>query len=175
VTRLCRLFGVTRPGFYAWRRRPESPRQREDRELLEEMRAIFERSGGTYGSPRLYRDLRGRGYPLSRRRVERLMREGGLRARVARVYRPKAGGRTGGSATHAGHPAGSDLGGRPDVSGGRIAVVVSGGGTGSVLTAGARVAARVDPGFPTHAKGPGGGAPSPGPLPRIDIPQRPRE
>jgi transposase InsO family protein len=91
VTRLCRLFGVTRPGFYAWRRRPESPRRREDRELLEEMRAIFERSGGTYGSPRLYRDLRGRGYPLSHRRVERLMREGGLRARVARVYRPKAG------------------------------------------------------------------------------------
>jgi putative transposase len=91
VTRLCRLYGVTRPGFYAWRRRPVSRRQREDRELLEEMRAIFERSGETYGSPRLYRDLRGRGHRLSHRRVERLMREGGLRARVARLYRPKAG------------------------------------------------------------------------------------
>jgi putative transposase len=50
VTRLCRLFAVTRAGFYAWRRRPVSARARQDRGLLEEMRAIFERSGGTYGS-----------------------------------------------------------------------------------------------------------------------------
>lgn len=68
-----------------------SRRQREDRELLEEIRAIFEQSGGTYGSPRLHHALRARGRRLSRRRVERLMRKGGLRARIARVYRPKAG------------------------------------------------------------------------------------
>ena len=68
-----------------------SRRQREDRGRLEEMRAIFERSGGTYGSPRIHRALRARGHRLSRRRVERLMRVGGLRARVARVYRGKAG------------------------------------------------------------------------------------
>jgi putative transposase len=59
--------------------------------LLEEMRAIFEQSDGTYGSPRLQRALRGRGYRVSRRRVERLMRAGAFRARAARVYRPKAG------------------------------------------------------------------------------------
>ena len=91
MTRLCRGFGVTRAGFYAWRQRPMSRRQREDRELLEEIRAIFEQSGGTYGSPRLHHALRARGRRLSRRRVERLMRKGGLRARIARVYRPKAG------------------------------------------------------------------------------------
>ena len=68
-----------------------SPRQRQDRVLLEEMRAIFERSGGTYGSPRIQRELAARGHRVSRRRVERLMRAGGLRARLARVYRPKAG------------------------------------------------------------------------------------
>jgi len=76
-------------------------------------------------------------------------------------------------AADSGYPAESDLGGRPDVSRGRIAVVVSGGSTGSVLTAGARMAARVDPGFPAHAQGPGGGAPTPAALPRGDIPQRP--
>jgi len=59
--------------------------------LLEEMRAIFEDSGGTYGSPRMHESLAGRGHRVSRRRVERLMRADGLRARVARVYRPKAG------------------------------------------------------------------------------------
>jgi len=55
------------------------------------MAEIFEGSGGTYGSPRLHRELTGRGYRLSRRRVERLMRLGGWRARIVRVYRRKAG------------------------------------------------------------------------------------
>ena len=55
------------------------------------MRAIFALSGGTYGSPRIHRALIARGHRLSRRRVERLMRGDGLRGRVVRVYRPKAG------------------------------------------------------------------------------------
>jgi len=91
VTRLCRVFSVTRAGFYAWRERPASARARQNRGLLEEIRAIFERSGGTYGSPRIHRALIARGLRLSRRRVERLMRTQGWRARVARVYRGKAG------------------------------------------------------------------------------------
>ena len=90
MTRLCRLFAVTRAGFYAWRARPVSPRQRQDRVLLEEVRAIFERSGGTYGSPRVVRALRARGRRVSARRVARLMRSDGLRGRVVRVYRRKA-------------------------------------------------------------------------------------
>ena len=49
MTRLCRLFGVTRPGYYAWRQRPVSGRTRQDRVLLEEMRAIFECSAGRTG------------------------------------------------------------------------------------------------------------------------------
>lgn len=91
MTRLCRLFTVTRAGFYAWRKRPASARRRQDRVLLGEMRAIFECSGGTYGSPRIYESLAVRGHRVSRRRVERLMRADGMRARVARVYRPKVG------------------------------------------------------------------------------------
>lgn len=91
MTRLCRLWGVTRAGFYAWRHRPGSPRRRQDRDLLEDVRAIFERSGGTYGSPRILRALQARGHRISGRRVARLMRQDGLRARVARVYRRKAG------------------------------------------------------------------------------------
>lgn len=91
MTRLCRLFDVTRAGFYAWHARPVSTRQRQDRALLEEMRAIFEASRGTYGSPRIQRALRAEGHHVSRRRVERLMRSDGLRGRVVRVYRRKAG------------------------------------------------------------------------------------
>jgi putative transposase len=91
LTRLCALYGVTRAGYYAWRQRPASPRQEQDRALLEAMEAIFEGSGGTYGSPRLHRALSARGHRISRRRVERLMRVRGWRARVVRVYRRKAG------------------------------------------------------------------------------------
>jgi len=79
VTRLSRLFAVTRAGFYAWRERPASARARQDRVVLEEIRVIFERSGGTYGSPRVHRALIARGRRLSRRRVERLMRAQGWR------------------------------------------------------------------------------------------------
>ena len=91
VSRLCALYGVTRQGYYAWRQRPASARQVQDRTLLAAMAADFERSGGTYGSPRLHRALSARGWRISRRRVERLMRVGEMRARIVRVYRRKAG------------------------------------------------------------------------------------
>lgn len=91
VARLCALLGVTRAGYYAWRRRPASPRLEQDRTLVAIMESIFKRSGGTYGSPRLHRALAVQGHRISGRRVERLMRMGGLQARVMRVYRRKAG------------------------------------------------------------------------------------
>lgn len=91
MTRLCRCYGVTRPGFYAWRRRRPSRHQEQDRRLSTAIARIFAASRGTYGSPRVQRELRHRGQRVSRRRVERLMRESGLRGRVARVYRRKAG------------------------------------------------------------------------------------
>jgi putative transposase len=91
LTRLCALYRVTRAGYYAWRHRPASPRQAQDRVLLEAMQSIFEESGGTYGSPRLHRALAALGQRVSRRRVERLMHVGGWRARVVRVYRRKGG------------------------------------------------------------------------------------
>jgi len=58
---------------------------------VHELKKAFEASDGTYGSPRLQEALAAGGFAVSRRRVERLMREQGLRARVARVYRSKPG------------------------------------------------------------------------------------
>jgi putative transposase len=84
---MCSLYGVTRAGYYAWRSRGESAHQVEDRRLLKEIGAIFAASGGTYGSPRIQRSLAEQGFAVSRRRVERLMRLAGLRARVVRIYR----------------------------------------------------------------------------------------
>src|SRR4029077_11186017 len=91
LRRLCALYGVTRAGYYAWRGRAESARRGQDRGLLSKIRGVFERSRGTYGSPRIQRALVSVGERVSRRRVERLMREAGLRARAAKLYRANPG------------------------------------------------------------------------------------
>lgn len=91
---LCECYGVTRAGYYAWRRRETSRHDRQDERLLVRIRAIFEVSEGTYGSPRIHAALLQAGWPVGRKRVARLMRESGLKARSARIYRRTPGTRT---------------------------------------------------------------------------------
>ena len=88
---MCALLGVTRPGFYAWRRRGPSARKEQDRSLSRKIARAFNASGGTYGSPRIQQALIRGGTQTSRRRISRLMRAAGLRTRVARVYRSNPG------------------------------------------------------------------------------------
>ena len=57
VTSLCRRYGVTTAGFYAWRRRGESARAEQDRTLLTEIRRLFLVHEERYGSPRLHAEL----------------------------------------------------------------------------------------------------------------------
>ena len=87
MKRLCECLGVTRAGYYAWRGREECARRKRDRALTRTIEESFEKSRGTYGSPRVQRELARRGVHVSRRRVARLMRAAGMRARVVRVYR----------------------------------------------------------------------------------------
>jgi transposase InsO family protein len=78
VKRLCELVEVSRSGFYAWRDRPRSERDHVDAELVVEIRAIHERSRGTYGAPRIEGQLRRAGRCHGRKRIARLMRDHGL-------------------------------------------------------------------------------------------------
>jgi len=87
VATACEALGVSRPGYYAWRRRPESKRAREDRRLAVKVRESFELGRTYYGSPRILKDLQAEGEHVSRKRVIRLMQEQGLVARVRRRYR----------------------------------------------------------------------------------------
>ncbi len=73
------VLDVSPSGYYAWLRRPESRRSRDDRRLLVEIRAIHRESRRTYGSPRMHRELRERKYECGRHRVARLMRQDGLK------------------------------------------------------------------------------------------------
>src|SRR5437762_4402908 len=70
-----------------WRRRPVSDHAAQDRELERRIQRLFQQHRGTYGSPRIHRALHAEGCTVSRRRVARLMRTAGLRARVVQIYR----------------------------------------------------------------------------------------
>lgn len=75
---LCRVLGVSRSGYYAWRRRPPAVRAQADQSLSERIRAIHTASRGTYGAPRVHADLRESGIRCSRKRVARLLQRAGL-------------------------------------------------------------------------------------------------
>jgi transposase InsO family protein len=83
---LCRAMQVSRNGFYAWRDRPPSQRANQDAALVEHIRAAHQESRQTYGSPRLYHELREQGFRCGRHRVARLMRESSLSARVPKRF-----------------------------------------------------------------------------------------
>lgn len=84
---MCRLYGVSPAGYYAWRRRSASRRSVDDESLVEKIRHVHEASRETYGSPRVHAQLRRAGEVIGRRRVERLMREHGIRSSSTRLFR----------------------------------------------------------------------------------------
>jgi putative transposase len=86
VAFMCRQLGVSRSGYYAWAKRPESQRKKSDRELSVEVAAVHRESRGTYGSPRVHAELRARGRCVSEKRVARLMQQQGLAARRRRPF-----------------------------------------------------------------------------------------
>ena len=75
-------------GFYAWRQRGGSARERSDEALTVRVRAIHEHSRGSYGAPRIQAELAEQGLAVSRKRVARVMRQAGL-AGVSRRKGPR--------------------------------------------------------------------------------------
>jgi putative transposase len=76
---MCRMLEVSRSGYYDWRRRKPSKRSLRDAALTRRIEEVHRRSRQTYGSPRVHAELKSLGARCSRKRVERLMREAGLR------------------------------------------------------------------------------------------------
>jgi putative transposase len=87
VTRMCKALNVSPSGYYAWRKRPVSAREMANRELVKKIEAVYNDSYETYGSPRVYRELKAQGVACSENRVARLMRLRGLRAKQVRRYK----------------------------------------------------------------------------------------
>jgi putative transposase len=87
VHRLCRVLGVSHSGCFAGSGRPACRRQRDELVLLAQVRSAFALSNGTYGSPRMTRELQDAGLVVGRRRTARLRRDNGLRARPKRRFK----------------------------------------------------------------------------------------
>ena len=86
VAKMAKIVGVSRSGYYAWADRGPSSHEKEDRELSELIAKIFREHHGRYGSPRIWVELKDHGLRVSRKRVERLMRESKLQARKRKKH-----------------------------------------------------------------------------------------
>ncbi len=76
----CRILKVSTSGFYEWRSRPASARDRDDAESANTIGAIHLSSRQTYGVRRIHAELRhGQGRRVSRKRVWRCMKLVGLK------------------------------------------------------------------------------------------------
>lgn len=90
VRYLCDWLDVSYSGFYKWRKRGETARDRENRELAKKIEDIFFANHTNYGTPRVTMALHDRGIEVNHKRVERIMRESGLVGKAGRIYRRKA-------------------------------------------------------------------------------------
>jgi len=87
VKRCCELFEVSRAAYYERKKNIPSPRTLSDAELVKHICEVHDESDGTYGAPRVHRELLDRGLVCGRRRVRRLMRVHGLEGRCKKRWR----------------------------------------------------------------------------------------
>jgi transposase InsO family protein len=87
VTKACGLLEVSKSAYYERRNGAPSERELTDAELLDEIRAIHQESGGTYGAPRIHKELLHRHLACGKRKVTRLMRQAGLEGRCKKRWR----------------------------------------------------------------------------------------
>ena len=83
---LCRAMQVCRSGYYAWRKRPPSAREQANAQLTEQIKAVFEESDQTYGSPRIYEELKEQNVACSQKRIARLMGLSHLKATLPKRF-----------------------------------------------------------------------------------------
>lgn len=88
VAKMAKWLGVSRSGYYAWRKRHPSMRDLENQKLLELIRQIWKQSKEVYGSKKITEELRKQSEdPVNHKRVERIMRDNGIRSKVIKKYK----------------------------------------------------------------------------------------
>jgi len=84
---MCRVLEVAASGYYRFREKIESEREKQNRQLKEKIKQIHLASRSNYGSPKIYQKLRQDGEVVNHKRVERLMKEEGIRAKRVRKFK----------------------------------------------------------------------------------------
>jgi putative transposase len=87
IQTMCRVFSVSRSGFYAWRKRPESQRKRDDKRFLVLIKTSFEKSRKTYGYCRIHNDFCELNESCGQYRIARLMRENNILPKTQRKFK----------------------------------------------------------------------------------------
>lgn len=87
IVLMSKILGVSDSGFYEWTRRVDSPRKLAELKLVRAIEDIHMASRKTYGSPRIFSQLKALGYSCSKGKVERLMKENRIRAKIPRKYK----------------------------------------------------------------------------------------
>jgi putative transposase len=87
IERMSQVFEVSSSGYYAYRMRKSSERKQENDRLLVRIREVYQSSRQTYGSPRIFSELRANGENCSRKRVAKLMRESNIVAKMKKKFK----------------------------------------------------------------------------------------
>ena len=87
MAKLCEVLNVSRCGYYAWNERPKSNRTVRNEQLLKDITKIHIKSKTVYGGKKIKNELAREGQGVNHKRVERLMRENGIRSKVARKWK----------------------------------------------------------------------------------------
>ncbi len=83
---MCRVLEVSTSGYYSWCRNPTTLHQKENQQLVEEIKKVHKESYQTYGSPRIYVELKAKGYQCSENRVARLMQANKIKGKGKKKY-----------------------------------------------------------------------------------------
>lgn len=87
VKKMCKALKISKSGYYRWRCQKPGRRQQENELLLSHIRAVYEHSRCTYGSPRIAIELRDRGITCGKNRIARIMRDNGIMAKTKKKFK----------------------------------------------------------------------------------------
>ena len=87
VEKMCKVFRVSRSAYYGWINGKSSKREAKNRALIKEIRIVYNYSKGTYGSPRITKELNCKGISTSIKRVANLMRREGIQSKTRKKYK----------------------------------------------------------------------------------------
>jgi len=87
IQTMCTIFGVSRAGFYAWRKRPESQRKSADKRFLNIIKERFKKSRKTYGYRRIHDDFMDLKEPCGKHRIARIMKENDICPKTKKKFK----------------------------------------------------------------------------------------